>query len=432
MIKNTFWQKFNLKTEKNYNPENDKKNLMNLVRPLSLKRIKNLRYGKLQIFIDDIISNKKINNLLFEENAKKEIAFFFRQQNAVLKNMNYLKSYKPKKKKESLSEMAEIFLKKKNDLVFKTIKNDIDKFKINKEKEIKTHRLKYLKFNCKNKENLYEISTKLFFKPVNDIRYSSYQKSLKNCFEKCKSDPNFDLPDLSLDINDAFSRLYHNVIFSPIKIKYKFSKNKSIVNKNIKNLKKKLSLLNSLENTNTKKKRKSIPLKEILTDDIELKEKYKKKFNLKEYFKEFKGKEFLISQSLSSRNICWKKSSGGPGVKSELPGKVILNKFNRNKTLEKEFIKDVNDYRDDDMNTNLHIAVKNNIEKFVKYFLDKNYNPNEQNKFGDTPLHYAIKLKNKNIIQLLLNDEGDLNIKNKKGITPYDLADRDLRYSFKI
>ena len=88
---------------------------------ISQKEVDNITIegkNKVQIFIDDIISNKKINNLLFEGNAKKELAFFFRQQNAVLKNMNYVKSYNSNKKKESLSEIAEIFLKKKNDLVF--------------------------------------------------------------------------------------------------------------------------------------------------------------------------------------------------------------------------------------------------------------------------------------------------------------------------
>ena len=70
-------------------------------------------------------------------------------------------------------------------------------------------------FKNKNTENIYETSTKMFFKPVNDIRYSSYKRCLKTCFEKCKSDPNFNLPDISLDINDAFSRLYHNMIKIP-------------------------------------------------------------------------------------------------------------------------------------------------------------------------------------------------------------------------
>ena len=92
----------------------------------------------------------------------------------------------------------------------------------------------------------------------------------------------------------------------------------------------------------------------------------------------------------------------------------------------------MNDYRDENLNSNLHLAVKENIEKLVKYFLDKNYNPNEQNNLGDTPLHYAIQLKNKNIIQLLMNDGGDLNIQNKKGFSPLDLADRELRSSFKF
>ena len=192
MIKNLFWKKFKLKTDKNYKPEKNENNIMDFARPLSLKNIKNLRNEKLQIFIDDIISNKKINNLLFSTVAKKEL------YNKNIKNKN-------------ISEVAEIFLKKKNDLMFKNIKNNIEEFKINKETELKKYMKKFLK-SKKNIENIYETSTKMFFKPVNDIRYSSYNRSLKTCSEKCKSDPNFNMPDVSLDINDAFSRLYHNMI----------------------------------------------------------------------------------------------------------------------------------------------------------------------------------------------------------------------------
>ena len=298
MIKNSFWKNFKLKTERNYNPEKDEKNIMNLVRPLSLKNIKNLRYGKLQIFIDDIISNKKVNNLLFSTNAKKELQFFYRQQNAVLKNMNFIKSYNQNKntKDEGISEVAEIFLKKKNDLLLKNIKNDIEEFKINKNIEVKKYMKKYWKFN-KKIENVYETSTKLFFKPVNDVRYSSYKRSLKSYFEKCKSDPNINLPDVSLDINNAFSRLYHNMI----KIR---SINKK--NKNIKTLKKKFSSLKSLDIKSSM----SIPNDEILADNYELNQKYKKKF--------------------STINLCLIESSCCPNIKIEHPQKINLNKFKTN------------------------------------------------------------------------------------------------------
>ena len=430
MIKNSFWQKFKLKTERNYNPEKDRKNIMNLVKPLSEKEIKKLRHGKLQIFIDDIISNKKVNHLLFSHNAKKELEFFYRQQNQVLKNMNFIKSYNPLEKNRTLSEFGEISLKKKSELMFKTIKHDIEEYKKNKKLEDKIYKIRLCKL-IKNSPKIDNEQAKLFFKSVNDIRYSGYKRSMKTCFEKCKSDPNFNLPDVSLDINDAFSRLYHNMILTPIKTKKSKNKNKS--NSNTISSKKKISILKSIDNINTiKSVRKSLAHKEESTDDFILNIRNKKKFNLKEYFKENKGKEFLIPQCFSTKNFCWKKNSGGPNIKLDPPGKINLNKFKRNKTLDKgdNFVIDVNDYRDENLNSNLHFAVENNCEKLVKYFLDKNFSPNEQNKFGDTPFHYAIKLKNKNIIKLLVNDGADSNIKNNKGITPYDLADRDLINSF--
>ena len=430
MIKNSFWQKFKLKTERNYKPKKEK--LINSVRPLSLKEIKKMKFGKLQIFIDDVMSNKKVNNLLFKTNAKKELEFFYKQQNTFLKNMAFVKSYNPFKKKAKLSEIAEIILRKKNALMFKFIKDEVEDYKTNKKIEDKKYKLKLLKLN-KDKTNIDEEAKKLFFKSVNDIRYSSYQRSLNKCIEKSKSDPNFNLPDVSLDINNAFSRLYHNMILTSVKNKSKLKKNNTII-PHVNSIKRKLSTLTSLENINTNKKRNSVIKEGILTDDYELNSKLNKKFNLRNYFKEYKGKEFLISQSLSTRDLCWKKASGGPNVKLELPEKINLNKFKRNKTLDKEddYIIDVNDYRDEEMNSNLHLAVKDNNEKLVKYFIDKNYSPNEQNILGDTPLHEAIRLKNRNIIQLLLKDGGNLTIQNKKGFSAFDLADRDLKGSFKF
>ena len=80
----------------------------------------------------------------------------------------------------------------------------------------------------------------------------------------------------------------------------------------------------------------------------------------------------------------------------------------------------------------MHFAVKDNNEEFVKYFLKKNFSPNEKNKFGDTPLHLAMQLKNKQIIKLLIDDGGDITIKNNNDISPYDLADKEMRIYFHL
>ena len=68
----------------------------------------------------------------------------------------------------------------------------------------------------------------------------------------------------------------------------------------------------------------------------------------------------------------------------------------------------------------------------MKYFLDKNYNPNDQNKEGNTALHLSMLRKNRKIIKLLLDKKADITIKNKEGLTSYDLADKDIRKEFKM
>ena len=286
----------------------------------------------------------------------------------------------------------------------------------------------------KSQKNINKLNSKLFFRSVNEIRFKGYQRSFKTCLEKSKSNSEFNLPEVDLKIDDVYSRLYHNMILTPIKIGKKMNKNNKLKNKKIKPLIN-LDNLNNMRNENIPRRRSvfTLPVEERVV---------KHKFKLRNLFREYIGKEFLIVSSFSNRQKCWRKSSGGPTVKELYMGKLNLNKFKRNKLKEKNYfssenskeddtIMDVNDYRDKDLNSNLHLAVKNNNVEFVQYFLNKNYNPNEKNKLGDTPLHYAIEQKNKQIIKLLIDNKGDLDIKNNNGISPYDLADKELRNYFK-
>ena len=55
-----------------------------------------------------------------------------------------------------------------------------------------------------------------------------------------------------------------------------------------------------------------------------------KKLKIRNLFREYRGKEFLLISSFSTRYRCWLKNSGGPKIKEPHPGKINLNKFKRN------------------------------------------------------------------------------------------------------
>lgn len=439
MIKNSYLEKFNRKRknisefEKKILSEDDNY-VMNLQRPISVKQIKKFSNDKLQIFIDDIMCNKNVNYLLFSKNGKKELNLYLRQKNAIIKNarISDKSTYSPNQKK--LTHCQSLFWEKKKALAFDSIKKDISNFKLAKSLSMNKLKSKNDEF-FKSQKNINKLNSKLFFRSVNEIRFKGYQRSFKTCLEKSKSNSEFNLPEVDLKIDDVYSRLYHNMILTPIKIGKKMNKNNKLKNKKIKPLIN-LDNLNNMRNENIPRRRSvfTLPVEERVV---------KHKFKLRNLFREYIGKEFLIVSSFSNRQKCWRKSSGGPTVKELYMGKLNLNKFKRNKLKEKNYfssenskeddtIMDVNDYRDKDLNSNLHLAVKNNNVEFVQYFLNKNYNPNEKNKLGDTPLHYAIEQKNKQIIKLLIDNKGDLDIKNNNGISPYDLADKELRNYFKF
>ena len=87
---------------------------------------------------------------------------------------------------------------------------------------------------------------------------------------------------------------------------------------------------------------------------------------------------------------------------------------------------------DDNGNTNLHNAVLKDSKEFVRYFLEKNIDPNIQNNDGDTALHYAMRMNNIDIIRMLLNYGGNISIRNNDNIRPYDIAEYPIKKRFKL
>ena len=54
---------------------------------------------------------------------------------------------------------------------------------------------------------------KLFYKPLNDIRLKSYDRTLHKCMSQVIENKDFKLPHVGLNIKDVYSRLFHNEVY---------------------------------------------------------------------------------------------------------------------------------------------------------------------------------------------------------------------------
>lgn len=438
----------------------DENHLLNLKRPISTKGIEKLPNNILQSFIDDIMCNKKINRLLYSSNANKELLFYLKQKNFIIKNTKVYIRRNPFSSNKNIRPCESVFLKKKKDAMFQIIKENISEFKDNKNISMKLLKIKNNSFH-KKQTKMNKLLSKLYFKSINDIRLQGYKKAVEDCLNKSEIDKNFSIPDISFNMSDAYSRLYHNAILKPIKLTDREQRKKT-TNYNKINLSE-ISKINQENNFDSKKNSKIFLYKNIkktkiknnITDKnyslynkkkinkniINEYESYyvnnKKKipaFNLKKILAGTDGKEFSIKPTLSIYGKCWSNNSGGPKIKKQYYKKILKKAFLNDESFingSKEII-DINSYRDEDNNSNLIIATKRNNERFVEYFLIKKYNPNEKNKYGNTALHFAMKNNNIEIIKLLLSKGADISIKNNKGITPYELASKEVKKKFKL
>ena len=452
---------------------NDLSHIIYLQRPMSTARIKTLPKKVLPVFIDDIMCDNEINTLLYSSNAHKEIYFYLKQKKSLL-NSNINRKISPKKKKV-LSALGAIMANRSNLRVINSLKNKINNF-FNDRNEIMEKLRNKQELFLKSQPMIDNKLKKLYYKPINEIRLKGYQRAFNQCLHRSLSDTKFDLPNIQFNMNDVYSRLFNNAILNQNLLRNKIYKKKQENeryqnNNNFENNKNN----NNINNNNIKNpKKKKVIIRTNNSFDIKNKSYfyYTKlpNFNVANIIKSSKGKEFNVKITPKIKQRCWSTLSGGPRLKSnteiiiidkneenkneEIDYEEIRNKniFNINKSKTKnninniilyntlildkngrgsEFIK-VRNYRDANFNSNLHIAVKNNSIKLVKYFLNKNANPNEVNKDGQTPLHFALKEGNKDIIDLLIKNGSDINIKDNEGKKPFDYGSRQVIRYFQL
>jgi hypothetical protein len=265
---------------------------------------------------------------------------------------------------------------------------------------------------------------KLSFRPINDIRIRGYQKAFQNCLDRTFENKDFNLPDIQLDSNNVFSRLYNNVIVKNLPKNSNVNKSndekfenfsKFQPNSDLEFLSNNLELKDIKSSSTINMNSKIISPKNGSTT-----KKKEPKFNVANIFKSYNGREFTKKITPKMYEKCLSSLSGGPNynLKKCISAKNIRNSKNSKKkkkyvnysaklTKKNCFLKpnlkqynvnnknedyigedtinslimancnsrseliNIKRFRDVDYNTNLHMAVLKNSYKFVDYFIKK-------------------------------------------------------------
>ena len=451
-------------------------------RPIKDNLIKTINQEKVTKFIEDILVNDKITHLLYRSNSKFEINYYLNTKEKFFTHKSPLKSKNNDNitlrqiKKQTCVEMRNKLNNFKK--VRKKMINSMDN--INKKKiKIFTRQIKIVE--NKPKEELKQNRINGFIRAYNSIRKKydfyhnenlqrnnscviyNYKKNFHNNLPKNKKNKknnslliksissdtyesdaktnNFSnfgidnnkqkelnkslLPSVKLNVNDVFSRLYHNAVL--------------------------LSPSSSIKN---KRRPQTCKNKNSSSYDFANSPTYNPKivFKLKKVIKSTSGKEFTFKITKDIIRRCFVKYSGGPPI---LDMEFFKHKRDENKKnyeinnlkvdedaqddgeVTKKAREGVNYYKLIDKKTGnsfLHLAVIGGYEEFVRYFLEKKSNINLRNFEGNTPLHLALLKKNQSqtIIDILMKYNPRLDLKNKKDQIPFDLFTDEMKVRYGI
>ena len=456
----------------------DGNHILQQERPLSNIGIKKLPNEMLSSFVNDIMCNKKTGHLLYPLTFPKQVRLYLKQQNYVYKitNLNknksfvdYLKEIDKKKNKEddknnldnnnsndseneNLLSCGKIINYQKQEEV-DDIKKNIKSFKLNKSTKMKKLKIKNKKF-FKSQPLVDKKLTKLSFRPVNDIRIKGYQKALDNCLQRSYINQNFNLPNIELNEDNVFSRLYNNVIVKNKTRNKLFDKLEDEDFLNIKQRKKKKGKVRFARSITPSHKFKTnlSSIKKINNNQKTISQdkhnpiqrgKKELMFHISNINKSLNGREFTQRITSKMYERCLSSLSGGPKFylkrsKSSYIGKHQKSKSNKNKkkyinyyaklTTKNCFLKSKSnpeitnnlnnksaDYLDTESINRLILANSNSRSEIINVnrFRDTNYNTN---------LHMAVLKNNYKFVYYFIQKKLNINKKNKNGDTPLHLA----------
>jgi len=420
MLRQSFMNKYKEKSkfgEERFLKE-DEGYLLKESRPIKNISIKRLNKTKMDQFIEDILTNKKLTSVLYPSNAKIEIKTYIETK----KNF-YHKNDEINRKRKEKNEPSSVVKKRSRKEAYLQMREEIDNYNYSKQRYKRSLTLN----NNKKIKNIREEILKQKEDYYNDIK-SNYINGFRRSFSRLKFkldllkvpttttekflQTEVDYPflneftnkkiyfaDPTLDIKDVYSRLYNNVILLP-------KDDKKVA------IKKRAFSAKTRKRSNNDQNMKKQP-----------------KFNLKNVLTSNEGKEFTIKVTSKIVMRCYDKYSGGP---------VTIQYLKNPVEDKKSFSKDsyyVNYYDLVDPktgNTFLHLATIDNCPQLIQYFIKKGANLNLKNNEGNTPLHLAAKDKKSEIIRLLLDNKAALDIPNNNGDIPFEFFTSEMKREFGI
>ena len=437
MLRNNYILKYNSGNNSSIISKDDSKAEHNdnrklyLERPLEPAQIKKIKNQKIFSFVDNIMCNKKINNLLYSTNAKSIASYYIKQKKFLLKQHapgQISSDNLFRKKTMTLNERI------KKEAILEDIKDNIVTYRKNRKRymtQIVEKDDLFIKSQPKVDKKLKKISSK----SVNEIILQGYKRALDKCLKDSLTKKNFEI--IKLNTNDVYGRLYnnysstiysYNTIFNKNKNKNDFYPNKKI-SRNIR----KIHMSESDMNISAPKRTVDYKIKSNISNSgmnqfsstISKRQMRRccsmisggpKKIRIKKKINSFKEN---LRKKFNHKILSFKKN----GDKNDLSlfyTMVVGDPFmKKNKILNKN-------YRDKNNNSSLQIAVKQNSVYLTKYFLDKkNKNINSRNNKGQTALHIACSNRNEDIINLLVKNGANTTTKDLYGYKPYDYLNSD-------